>query len=118
VILRREPALFSALAASVIQLVAAFFVPLSVDQQGILNAVVVAILGLATTIMLKSDGISAAALGLVKALIALGIAFGLAWSPEQQAVAMSLAAALSAMFVRTQEVAPVPAVVREPHVVD
>ena len=106
-ILNREPALIAALAATVIQMVAAFFVPLSVDQQSILNAVVVAALGLAVAIKVRGDGIAPAALGLVKAALALGIGFGLAMSPDQQAVVMSFAAAISAMFVRTQVLAPI-----------
>ncbi|RZT87431.1 hypothetical protein EV383_4355 [Pseudonocardia sediminis] len=103
----REPALWSALAAAVIQVLSLFVFPLTVDQQGVLNACVVAVLGLVTAAVLRSDGISAAALGLVKAAVAVGISFGLGWTPEQQVVAITLAAAVSAMFVRTQEVPPV-----------
>lgn len=105
----REPALWSALATSAIALFSAFVLPLSIDQQGVLNAVVAALLGLVTAVMLRSDGISAAILGLVKAILAVGIAFGLAWEPATQAVVMSFAAAVTGMFVRTQEVAPEPA---------
>lgn len=110
----REPALWSAFAASAIAMFSAFILPLSVDQQGVLNAVVAAVLGVVTAVVLKSDGLSAAILGLAKAAIAVGIAFGLAWSPETQAVVMTFAATVTGMFVRTQEVAPQPAVVRGP----
>lgn len=114
----REPALWAALASSAIMMFSAFVLPLTVDQQGVLNAVVAALLGLVTAVMLRSDGITAAVLGLVKALLAVGVAFGLAWSPETQAVVMSFAAAVSGMFVRTQETAPAAATERGPAVVD
>ena len=110
----REPALIAALATSAIAMFSAFVLPLSIGQQGVLNAVVVAVLGLVTAVVLRSDGVSAAVLGLVKAVVAVGIAFGLAWSPETQAIAMSFAAAVTGMFIRTQEVAPEPATHRAP----
>lgn len=110
----REPALIAALVTSAIAMFSAFVLPLSIDQQGVLNAAVAAVLGLVTAVALRSDGISAAVLGLVKATLAVGIAFGLSWSPEMQAVALSFAAAVTGMFVRTQEVAPEPATQRVP----
>lgn len=113
-ILGREPALWAAFATSAIAMFSAFVLPLTIDQQGVLNAVVVAVLGLVTAVVLRSDGISAAVLGLVKAALAVGIAFGLAWSPETQAIAMTFAAAVTGMFIRTQEMAPQPATERVP----
>lgn len=110
----REPALWAAFATSAIAMFSAFVLPLSIDQQGVLNAVVVAVLGLVTAAVLRTDGISAAVLGLVKAILAVGIAFGLAWEPATQAVVMTFAAAVTAMFVHTQETAPVPATQRVP----
>lgn len=120
ILLGREPALWSALLTSAIAMVSAFVLPLDEGQQAVLNALVAAILGLITAVALKTDGISAAILGLVQAALAVGIGFGLALSPETQAVVMTFAAAVTGMFVRTQETAPVPATARPdsvPHVV-
>lgn len=107
-IFKREPALWLALIATVIQMVSAFVFPLSVDQQGVLNAVTLAIAGLVTALMVKSDQTAPAILGLLKAVIALGLAFGLSLTPENQAIIMSFAAAVVAMFIRTQVQASVP----------
>jgi ABC-type iron transport system FetAB permease component len=45
-ILGREPALILAAVAAVIQLLSAFLLPLSSGQQGVLNALAVAIVGM------------------------------------------------------------------------
>lgn len=116
----REPALWSAFLTSAIAMFSALVLPLTEGQQAVLNALVAAILGLITAVVLKTDGISAAVLGLVKAALAVGIGFGWVLEPTTQAVVMTFAAAVTGMFIRTQEVAPEPARVRpdsEPHVV-
>ncbi|KPC68418.1 hypothetical protein ADL35_43700 [Streptomyces sp. NRRL WC-3753] len=59
--------------------------------------------------VLASDGIGAAVLGFVQAVIALAVGFGADWSAEQQAIVLSLVAAVVGMFDRTQVTAPVPA---------
>jgi hypothetical protein len=46
-------------------------------------------------------------MGVLKALLALGLAFGLKWSPDMQSTVMVAVTALAAMFVRTQVAAPV-----------
>lgn len=104
---RREPALWLALVAAVIQMVSAFAFHLTTEQQGVLNAVAVAVAGLVTAVIVRSDQMVPAILGVLKAVIAVGLAFGLAMSPEAQATIMSFAAALAAVFVRTQVDAPV-----------
>lgn len=106
---RREPALILALVASAIQMVSAFLFHLTVDQQATLNAVAIAAAGLVTAIMVKSDQLAPVILGLLQAALAVGLAFGLYLSPENQSVIMTFAAAVVAMFVRQIVVAPVPA---------
>lgn len=108
--LSREPALLLALIATTVQMVSAFLIPLTEGQQGVLNALAVAVAGLVTAVMVRSDQLAPAILGVVQAILALGLAFGLALSPENQAVIMSFAAAVVAMFVRQIVTAPVPAV--------
>jgi hypothetical protein len=103
----REPVLWLALVAIAVKVISAFLIHVSTDQQAVINAAVAAIAGLLAALS-THDGVSGAILGLVQALIALSVGFGLHWSPDQQATVMSLAATLVAMFVRTQATAPVP----------
>jgi hypothetical protein len=103
----REPALVLALIAILVKTGAAFGLNVSTDQQAVINAAAAAIAGLAVAVI-AHDGISAALLGAVQAVIALAVGFGLHWSADQQAVVMSLAAAIAAMFVRTQVTATIP----------
>lgn len=101
----REPALWLALIAVLIKTLAAFGLNVSPDQQAVTNAAAAAIVGLIVAIV-AHDGLSAAVLGAVQAVLALAVGFGLHWSADQQAVVMSLAATLVAMFIRTQITAP------------
>ncbi|MFJ9771252.1 hypothetical protein ACIRVF_08405 [Kitasatospora sp. NPDC101157] len=104
----REPALWATLAAVLVKIVAAFGLHFSGDQQALVNAVVAAGVGLAVAVMTR-DGVSAAAMGAVQAVLALAVGLGLHWSAEQQATVMSLVAAAVGMWTRTQVTAPVPA---------
>jgi hypothetical protein len=106
-ILKREPAWWAAFASALIMNVSAFWLHLTVTQQGVLNGLVLAILGVAVALM-THDGWFAAALGFIKAILAVGFAFGLHWSPEQQSVVMTLLTTLAAGYTRTQAFAPVP----------
>lgn len=112
--LGRDPALYLTAFATVVRLVAAFFIDLSPDQQAWLNAVATAVAGLVVAFIVRRDGQVPAILGFVQAVIALAVGFGADLSAEQQAVVMSLIGALAAAFVRTQVVAPVgPALERQ-----
>lgn len=104
----REPAIWLSLAATTIRLLAGFVVDLTEDQQAVLNAVVAAGIGLAIAFMVR-DGLVAAILGLVQALLALAVGFGLNIDAEHQALIMSFVGTALAAFVRTQVTAPVPA---------
>lgn len=104
----REPALILTLIAVALKTGAAFGLEVSGEQQAVINAVAAAGVGLLIAFM-ASDGIGAAILGFVQAVIALAVGFGADWSAEQQAIVLSLAAAVVGMFDRTQVTAPVPA---------
>lgn len=108
--LSRDPALWLGLIAALVSIVSSFVFPLSVDQQAVLNAVAVALAGLATAFFVRRDGQAAAIVGLAQAVIACGLGFGLDVSPEGQAAIMALVSTAAAMFVRTQVVASVNAV--------
>lgn len=104
----RDPALWLAFVAGLVQLVSAFFLPLSDAQQGVLNAVAVAGLGLITAWAVARDKLVPAIMGAVQALLSLAVTFGAGLSGEQQFVIMSFVAATVGMFVRTQVTAKVP----------
>lgn len=103
----REPALWIAVGAAAIQLTAAFFVTLTVAEQALLNAAVVALAGFLTAVLVRRDGQVAAILGLAQAAIAVGVGFGLDWGPEKQAAAMAAVTSLAAAWARTQMTAKV-----------
>lgn len=103
----REPALILGFVAAAIQLFSAVVLPLSVEQQGVLNAVAVAVMGLVTAAAVSADKAAPAVLGVVQAVLACALAFGLALAPETQGAVMAFASAVVSMFVRTQVTAPV-----------
>lgn len=106
----REPAYWLALASGLIAFVSAAVTPLTGDQQGILNAAVAALFGLITAGFLAGEKSVAAIVGLFKALIAVGLAFGLALSPEVQSTAMIVVElVLTGVLVRPNVEAPVKA---------
>jgi nicotinamide riboside transporter PnuC len=107
-IFKREPALFLTLIAVGIKTLAAFGLNVTGEQQAVINAVAAGAVGLLIAVM-AHDGIGAAVLGFVQAIIALAVGFGADWSAEQQAIVLSLAAAVVGMFDRTQVTAPAPA---------
>lgn len=103
----REPALWIAFAGAAIQVFSSLVFNLTVDQQGTLNFIVVAVFGLATAFVVKGDQMVPAILGFFKGLTALAIAFGLNFSPENQALVMVLIGTVVAIVVRDRVVAPV-----------
>jgi hypothetical protein len=104
----REPALWAGLLNAAVYLLGATVLHLSTAHESILIAATAAVLGFVVALS-THDGVSASILGLLKALIAMALGFGLKVSPDTQAVILSSAATLSAMFVRTQATARVSA---------
>jgi len=98
----REPALWLAAIAAVVSLGSQFIWHLSDEQQSIINAAAVALVGLLTALSVDEEQTVPAILGLISALVALGMGFGWHLDPTDQAVIMSAAAGIVAMFVRTQ----------------
>lgn len=101
-ILGREPALWLSLAAATIQVVSTFVTDLTPEQQGLLNAAVVAVIGVLTAWSVDEERLAPAILGLVQALLSVTIAFGLQLDAGHQSVVMAAAAAVVGAFVRTQ----------------
>lgn len=103
----RDPLAWTAAIAAAVQFISAFLIPVSIEQQGVIAAVAIAIFGFIGAAKLHDGTWAAAAVVTVKALIALGIAFGLHWAPEQQATIMVAVQAVLTLLVREQVTAPV-----------
>ena len=104
----REPVLFLTLVLVVTQLISAFWVKVTPDQQTIINITCAAVVGLIVAIV-AHDSLSAPILGAVQAVVAAAVGFGLNWTVDQQAIVLSVASAIVALFVRSVVVAPVSA---------
>jgi hypothetical protein len=109
-ILGREPALWLATVAALIQFLSAQVLDLTPGQQGALNAVAVAVVGAITAWRVSAEKGVPALVGVLQALLALGLAFGLDMTAEAQSTLMALVTALASLWVRTQVVAPEPPV--------
>lgn len=105
----RDPILWTTAAAAVVQAFSAFILPVSIEAQGAIAGFTLALLGLMGAAALHDGTWAAALVALLKAGIAVGLAFGLSWSPEQQAEAMFFIQAVLSLLVRQQVVAPVDA---------
>lgn len=99
-----EPALWASLIASGVQLIAAFWLPLSEAQVAVINALVIALAGVwvafATKATDNGGSIKAALLGAVQGGISLAVTFGWQVSNEQTASIMLFVGLLIAAFIR------------------
>lgn len=102
----REPAQWLGLIAAAVQLISALFFPLTIEQQGTLNAVAVAVFGLITALAVNAEKAAPLVGGFLQAILACALAFGVHLSPEMQSSAMAFVTTAIALFMRTQVVAP------------
>lgn len=115
-IFKRDPALIVSALATAIRLLSAFVLHWSDEQQAVVNAVVAALAGVVIAVAVRRDGQVPAILGFITAVLALAIGFGMNISAEAQALIMSFAGAVAALFTRTQveaRVGPTPPMVDE-----
>jgi len=98
----REPVQIAGFLAMVTQFVSAQWLPLTINQQGALNAAVVAFLGFVAATAVSEEKAMPAFAGLIQAGLAVGLAFDLHLPPNVQAVVMAFVSAVGAWFVRTQ----------------
>jgi hypothetical protein len=105
----REPVAWAAFIAIVIQVISAYFFPLTDTQQGLLNGAVVLVLGFVTAAMVSMEKAVPALIGAIQAVVAVAIGFGAHISPDKVTVATALIAGAAALWTRTQVVAPVAA---------
>ncbi|GAA3027156.1 hypothetical protein GCM10017559_61490 [Streptosporangium longisporum] len=99
-----EPALWASLAASGVQLAAAFFLPWSDAHVAVVNALILALAGVWVALATKSidngGSIKAAILGAVQAALSLAITFGWEARPEQTGAIMTFVGLGVAVFIR------------------
>lgn len=106
-ILGREPAVFFALAASVL-LAVIQFINVPDTLSGALNAAVLAGAGFATAATVSAERALPALTGLVQAVFAVFLAYGSPLAESTQTGILALIAAVGAYFVRQNVLAPVP----------
>lgn len=109
-ILGRDPGMVAALVGSLIIVTSLFIYPLSIDQQGALNAGVAALVGIVTWRLVQADGHVALLSGLAKAAMAIALSFGLHLDQEHQAAAMGAMLMIFQFVERTQMTAAAPPV--------
>ena len=106
----REPAFWLAFVSAAIALFSATVYELSVDQQGVLNAVTAALFGILTAWAVSAEKAVPAIVGFFKAAIAVALAFGLSLSPEVQSTALVFVEILlTGLLVRPNVSAPIAA---------
>jgi membrane associated rhomboid family serine protease len=103
----RDPLAWTTAIAALVQFLCAFVFHVSVEQEGVIAAVALAVFGVIGAVALHDGTWAAALMSLVKAGIAVGLAFGLHWAPEQQATVMFAVQAFLTLIVREQVTAPV-----------
>ena len=102
----REPAAWLALFAVAVKLFSAFVMHVDQDTQAWVNAVAAAAMGLLIA-WITQDGVVAAILGLVQAVISLAVGLGVHWDTTTQALVLSAVSLALGAYDRTQVTAPV-----------
>lgn len=105
----REPALVLSIVAVLGQLVSQFFADFSAEQQGAVNAVAFAVLGLVGAWKVQREKLVPALLGFAQAGVALFLAFGVDFAADHQSTVLAVLTVIVGAFTRTQVTAPVDA---------
>lgn len=103
----REPAFISAAVKAVITLVALTLVPLTVDQQVTINALVAALLGFYTSWQVARERALPTLVGVVEAALYVSVHFGLDVSQDVQAALLTTVGAVIALILRERVVAKI-----------
>jgi hypothetical protein len=103
----RDPLAWTTAIAALVQFLCAFVFHVSTEQEGVIAALALAVFGIIGAVALHDGTWAAALIAMVKAGIAVGLAFGLHWAPEQQATIMFAVQAVLTLIVRNQVIAPV-----------
>lgn len=105
--LYRESAALLAVLAVLVQLVTSLGFNLSADQQGVINAVAVAVAGVVASYMVAKDRLVPSISAAFVAMLNLGVAFGLHLAPNSVALFGMLATSVMAVIVRQHVTAAV-----------
>lgn len=103
----RDPSAWLALVAVIVEMLVAWGLPLSEQQQAGINAVATALFGLLLAALVARDKVIPVAAGLVVAVGQAAIAFGAHLSQHEIAVTGALVTTVLALWLRTQVTAPV-----------
>lgn len=104
----REPAVVLAFVASVVSLLGAYVVHFDTDQQGALNGVAAAIVGVLTAMSLRDGSLATVLVGLAKAVIYVALAWHFNISADNQALILTAVSTFVALFgIRPQVVVAV-----------
>lgn len=103
----REPAQWLGLLSGLLMLVSPVL-HLTGEMQGAVNAFLAALFGFITMVVVSREKAAPLVAGLLKAAIAVALAFRLDLSPETQVAIMVGLEAVAAFWLRTQVVAPIP----------
>jgi len=103
----REPATLAAAFKAAVALFAAFFLPLSIEQQGGINALFAAVLGVVVAMAVSAEKALPLLLGLVEAAVYLGVAFGWQVPADSQALIVAFTGAVVAIWTRDRVTAPI-----------
>lgn len=95
----REPAIFFSMLATLIQAILLLF-PWSDETHGVVNAAVLAAAGLATAAYVSVDAVLPALVGLIKAVFAVVLAFGVHLPDTTQVAVLAIVSAAMAFLVR------------------
>jgi len=107
--LGREPALaIIGVLGPLVSVLVSLAPGLSQTWQTAIESAVYAAAGVATALVVRSEKLAPALLGLGQALLNVALAAGALWDEQQQTAIMTAVALLVAAFVRTQVVAPLP----------
>lgn len=104
----REPAVAFAMVATLLQAVALFF-QFTPEVQSLVNAALVALAGFATAATVSVEQALPALVGVIKAVFAVVLGFGVHVPDTTQVAVLAVVTALGAFFVRQQVTAPVAA---------
>lgn len=104
----RNPAYWAQALAMVVAVLVSFGFPLTGGQEGLLDALFVAIAAVVTAVVVKADNLVPVFVGVMQAAVAVAVGFGLTWSDTQVGLVVGLInMILTGVLVRPNVVAPV-----------
>lgn len=106
----REVTMWVALICAAFAVASGLWFGWSTEQNGVINAIVVAAGGLVVALFVKGNVVLPAVVGFAQAVFDVALAFNVDISPEDQSVVLAFVATAVGFFVRQQVTAPVQAV--------